>query len=313
MKTPVILSAFILGLWTLLLPFNFPVEAQDKQVQGFVGSSTCLGCHQMRNQTMSRSPHFKKAVKGAPVNDYGCESCHGPGAQHVGKGGGKGVGGISSFGKNVAATERASVCLRCHESSKQNFFWEVSVHKKNDVACNDCHSVHALDTSPKKNQVNTCGKCHKDITIRANRRSHHPIVEGKLQCSSCHNPHGALGPSMVKTPSVNQLCYTCHAEKRGPFVWEHPPVEEKCTNCHTPHGAVHEKLLLQRAPNLCQECHDISRHPSTRYSRETLFTGTSPSNRSFSRSCLNCHSSVHGSNAPANPANHQNSGATFNR
>jgi DmsE family decaheme c-type cytochrome len=314
MKNTILLLVCLVGFW-VLLPFpGLRLEAQDKQVQSFVGSGVCLECHQKRSQTTARSPHFKRALKDAPVNADGCESCHGPGGAHVNAGGGKGVGGIRSFGKNTPAAEKSSVCLKCHQLSKQNSFWDVSAHKKNDVACDNCHSIHALDTMANlKNQVNTCGTCHKDIKARTNRRSHHPIVEGKLQCSNCHNPHGALGPSMIKASSVNQLCYTCHAEKRGPFVWGHPPVEEKCTTCHTPHGAVHEKLLVQKAPNLCQECHDFQRHPGTRYSRETLFTGSAPSNRSFGRSCLNCHSNVHGSNAPTNPANHQNCGKFLNR
>ena len=122
-------------------------------------------------------------------------------------------------------------------------------------------------------EYQVCGKCHLDIKARFNRRSHHPLVEGRITCSNCHQPHGSMYPSMIKTPSVNQLCYKCHAEKRGPFMWQHPPVDENCATCHTPHGSVHEWLLVEKVPNLCQGCHDSTTHPGTRYSRETLFGG----------------------------------------
>ena len=113
---------------------------------------------------------------------------------------------------------------------------------------------------------------------------------------------------MLKAPSVNQLCYKCHAEKRGPFMWQHPPVDENCATCHSPHGSVHQWLLKEKIPNLCQACHESTTHPGTMYSRQSLFTGRAPAVQSVARSCLNCHSNIHGSNAPANPANPFNSG-----
>jgi DmsE family decaheme c-type cytochrome len=118
---------------------------------------------------------------------------------------------------------------------------------------------------------------------------------------------------MIKAPSVNQLCYKCHAEKRGPFMWQHPPVDENCATCHSPHGSVHQWLLVEKIPNLCQGCHDSSTHPGTLYGRSSLFTGAAPAIQSVGRACLNCHSNIHGSNAPANPANLFNSGSNFLR
>jgi predicted CXXCH cytochrome family protein len=48
--------------------------------------------------------------------------------------------------------------------------------------------------------------------------------------------------------TVNDTCYQCHAEKRGPFLWEHAPVREDCTNCHSPHGSTQPSLLKARTP-----------------------------------------------------------------
>ena len=59
----------------------------------------------------------------------------------------------------------------------------------------------------------------------------------------------------MKRDSVNETCYTCHMEKRGPFVHVHEPVAEDCSNCHNPHGTVAENLLKARPPFLCHQCH----------------------------------------------------------
>ena len=41
----------------------------------------------------------------------------------------------------------------------------------------------------------------------------------------------------------------------GPFVFEHAPVREDCVSCHEPHGTNHPRLLTQKLPNLCWNCH----------------------------------------------------------
>jgi DmsE family decaheme c-type cytochrome len=122
---------------------------------------------------------------------------------------------------------------------------------------------------------------------------------------------------MVKQPTINDQCYSCHADKRGPYVFNHPPVEENCATCHNPHGSVHGKLLNEQAPNLCQDCHDGSRHPGTVYGAaggwlcapgdpnpacagKTGQPNPAVNTRLVARACLNCHNAIHGSNAPGN-------------
>ena len=114
----------------------------------------------------------------------------------------------------------------------------------------------------------------------------------------------ALYPALLTRPTLNQTCYTCHAEKRGPFLWEHAPVAEDCSNCHTPHGSVNPALLLSRPPLLCQQCHSQADHPSMAATGAGLARGQA-SSFLLAGSCTNCHSQVHGSNAP--------SGADLNR
>ncbi len=314
----------LLPLAMFLLAFPGISHAVDQN--SYVGSDVCMACHEKQARLLMKSPHWKKAVSGSPINAEGCESCHGPGAAHAQAGGGKGVGGLITFGKTERADRKAAVCLTCHENSTQLAMWDSGTHKKMDVACSDCHTVHGPPKAPAGYgttltglgyspswEYQVCGKCHLDIKARFNRRSHHPLVEGRITCSNCHQPHGSMYPSMIKAPSVNQLCYKCHAEKRGPYMFEHPPVDENCATCHTPHGSAHEWLLAEKVPNLCQNCHDGVGHVGTRYSRETLFTGKSPAIQAVGRACLNCHVNIHGSNGSANPANGFNSGQYFFR
>ena len=99
--------------------------------------------------------------------------------------------------------------------------------------------------------------------------------------------------------SIGELCTSCHAEKRGPFLWEHAPSRDGCATCHDPHGTSNERMLVSKPPILCQRCHVSTRHPSTIYDAALIGSGASPSVRIYARSCVTCHSAIHGSNHPS--------------
>jgi DmsE family decaheme c-type cytochrome len=101
--------------------------------------------------------------------------------------------------------------------------------------------------------------------------------------------------------TVNESCVSCHAEKRGPFLWEHPAVLENCTTCHDPHGTNNDRMLVAKQPFLCQRCHVTSRHPPTLYDAFTLRTSGN-ANKIYGRSCVVCHQTLHGTNAPTGKA-----------
>ncbi len=284
------------------------------------GPEVCKGCHEAYVDSYAESVHGKAAHPRSPAAKGGCSNCHGDGTAHVQAGGGRGVGGIvNPASKSMTAAEKDKICLNCHEANRHLAFWDSGKHRKNDVSCTNCHSTHGGNdallkisnpqiapflTTNKVPQQEVCFNCHRDIRGLVMRPSHHPIVEGKVKCTSCHNPHGALSPAMVNAESIKELCTTCHADKRGPFMFEHPPVEESCLNCHNPHGSRSVKLLNEKVPNLCQDCHDAAQHPGTMYDSDNNFrapvTSTSgPNTRFLARSCMNCHNEIHGSNAPA--------------
>ena len=318
---------FTLYFWVLFI-FLFPLllggyfQNNARADSGYVGSEVCKGCHEAYYNKFIRSVHGKKAIPGSPANREACESCHGPGAQHVEKGGGRGIA-IFAFGRGVSAQEKSSKCLACHEESKVLAFWDMNRHKFAGNSCNSCHSIHkGVDKFLIAAEPDLCFNCHRNIRAQINKQSRHPIKEAfvgrqALKCSSCHDTMGSFGTEpivsfsgsrrsgtdkMIKADSVNELCYKCHAEKRGPFMWQHPPVEENCLICHEAHGSNHGKLLTNRPPLLCQNCHSTEgSHPRRPYTNLHSFRGSATANKNkfFARACLNCHTNIHGSNGPA--------------
>ena len=175
-----------------------------------------------------------------------------------------------------------------------------SQHESRGVACITCHSVHTpvseTGSLKKKTQTEICASCHRDKASKVDRSGHMPVREGKMECSTCHNIHGTTNVKLLrKGDSVADSCVSCHADKRGPFLWEHAPGRDGCTTCHDPHGSSNDRMLVAKPPALCQRCHVATRHPSTIYDAGLVATSV----RVFARSCVTCHSTIHGSNHPA--------------
>ena len=289
----VFLSALILAGW---------LAASGESVGKVAGgrTETCKICHLDRYNNYINSIHANKGIGKSPANAEGCESCHGDGADHIQKGGAKGMD-IFVFSKRQGdPAAKTAKCTECHGETRSLAFWDMSRHKASGVSCDSCHTVHSgRKMNLKTPQPDLCLACHRDIRGQIAKQSHHPLREGKIKCTDCHEQHGGFGQKMIKASAVNELCYKCHAEKRGPFFWAHPPVAENCQTCHTVHGSNHGKLLTSRVPQLCQSCHDATQHPGTIYTGFNTFQGNAPTNRMFSRSCLNCHSEIHGSSGPS--------------
>ncbi len=285
---------FVFALSVLL---GCPVSV-SAEPGAYVGDATCYACHADTKAPYAKTIHARVLTPEAGRSEkmkLGCEACHGPGRAHVEAGGGKGTGMLAFRAddpENIAV-ENAN-CLSCHSGGARTH-WKGSAHDSGDLACTGCHVVmenrSLRGQLREENEIETCTGCHLMQRAKTKRDAHMPVREGRLQCSSCHNTHGSVSESLLTHTSVNENCYSCHAEKRGPFLWEHAPVNENCLNCHTAHGSTRQKMLRLEPPRLCQQCHVESLHPTE---------ARQPSNKFvIGGACNSCHSAIHGSNHPS--------------
>jgi DmsE family decaheme c-type cytochrome len=267
------------------------------QSNDYVGDQTCTGCHETEGKTFPASPHGRARNPRSPAATRGCETCHGPGKAHT-----EDPSVPTSIRRfmTIPPRQASETCLTCHTRG-DHALWKGSVHDARNLSCVTCHSVH----NPKSDRAQlktstvtaTCATCHRQPTMKLQRTGHMPVREGKMECTTCHNPHGTTNVRMLRAGNwINEACTTCHAEKRGPFLWEHAAGREACNSCHDPHGSNNDRMLVAKLPMLCQRCHIGTRHPSTIYDATQL---AQRSNRLIGRSCVNCHSQIHGSNSPS--------------
>jgi DmsE family decaheme c-type cytochrome len=269
------------------------------------GADTCIACHDVP-ETMSVFL-TKHAVPSDPRSPFGagqlqCEACHGPGGNHAGRvRRGQERPPVIRFSADsvTPVAEQNAMCQGCHESNLAAS-WHGSAHDANEVACAGCHQVHiardpVLATAT---QPEVCFDCHRQQHSQATKAYSHPFTSGQMDCSGCHSPHGGSTDTLFVRQTLNDTCFECHAEKRGPYLWEHAPVVEDCSNCHDPHGSNNPGMLSLRGPMLCQSCHSQDGHQSFAYDADGLAEGTA-SKYLLGRNCLNCHTQIHGSNHPS--------------
>ncbi|MBI4552206.1 MAG: DmsE family decaheme c-type cytochrome [Candidatus Latescibacteria bacterium] len=261
-----------------------------------LGKGNCRVCHAAVVKQFESNIHAKAWPEEDSRSDIAttCAVCHGDGDRHAQNP--SDLRTIIRFNdvSSASAHDKNAACLACHERGLR-FSWRGSAHESRDMVCADCHKIMAPASDrrllAKQQEMEVCFQCHQVRRAQLQRTSHMPLREAKVTCTDCHNPHGTTAEKLLSADSVNETCYKCHAEKRGPFLWEHPPVAESCLNCHEPHGSNHASLLKSERPRLCQRCHIEARHPTTPQPVASRFV--------FNRSCQNCHSQIHGSNHPS--------------
>jgi len=274
---------------------NTSGSSQSAPSSDYVGAETCKTCHEDIYNSWEKTPHWKTTLdtKGGPARQ-GCEACHGPGAAHVAGGGD--VTKIFTF-KKASTKEVNERCMTCHAGGTQHMDAINSEHTKSDVSCIACHSPHHAAPGQgefmlTKAQPELCYSCHLNKKPEFDMPFHHRVNEHLVLCTDCHNPHGTVEAKQVRTSAAQDaVCYTCHADKRGPFVFEHEPLKiEGCESCHTPHGSPNAHMLKMSQVNLlCLSCHTSS-------------FANAPGAPSFHnqaaqyQACTLCHTQVHGSN-----------------
>ena len=260
----------------------------------YAGAEECKTCHEEIYQRFDKSAHWKTLLneRGGPTKQ-GCEACHGPGREHIDAGGDKTK--IFSFktASSAAVNER---CLGCHASGKDHGNFSRSAHSENNLSCLSCHSSHHATTDHfllTNSQPSLCYGCHQKMKAQFSLPSHHRVEEGLVKCADCHNPHGGFERKQLRSAAArDSVCFTCHVDKQGPFVFEHPAVKtEGCETCHSPHGSPNPHLLKASNLNIfCLKCHTGSTFASA--------SGTPDFHNQAGayQACTICHVAVHGSN-----------------
>lgn len=265
-----------------------PGETPPGPESTYIGSDACIRCHEeVYNKQFAGTPHFQTTLN----NGHGCESCHGGGAAHVAGGGDKTK--IVRFSQ-LSRAEVNARCLECHGGGREHRHASTSAHASNDVGCLDCHSPHHAKEEQNllvNKQTELCFSCHANTRAEFARPYHHRVAEGLVACADCHNVHGTTTPRQARdVAGGDAVCFQCHAEKQGPFLYEHMPVKtDGCTSCHSAHGSNHARFLRVSQVNLlCLQCHS--------------YPGLGPSGPAHNQSqkyqaCTLCHPAIHGSNA----------------
>ncbi len=282
--------------------------------ENYVGSEACKDCHEDQFKNFTHTAHAKlfgmSSWKGKAT---GCESCHGPGKAHIAEGD---PTKIISF-KNKSSKETAETCLSCHAGKEERNNFRRGEHWRNDIGCTDCHSPHSVTVgrnvassnvfvagaNAEKPGVSTirmlkmgepqlCMSCHSETKPAFSAPFHHKVLEGAMKCSDCHNPHGGFELKQTRLATGGDAaCIKCHADKQGPFTYEHAPVKtEGCVACHTPHGSSNPRLLRYAAVNqLCLTCHSLD------HDFGAVETPGSHNQAGQYANCTACHVKIHGS------------------
>ena len=208
-------------------------------------------------------------------------------------------------------------CADCHTNITRQF--PGSAHARVHLAtaqlaggtgCESCHgpgSKHVAAgggrgvfvVNPRQDAA-ACFQCHLETHAEFNLPHRHPVIENRINCVQCHDPHGsdifkpAGGLAMAR---LNESCAQCHREQTRPFVFEHEALREGCTVCHAPHGSINRKMLVESDPNLCLKCH--AQVQGSNVPQGQIYIGHANHTALLQQgTCWSagCHTAIHGSN-----------------
>lgn len=297
-----------LWTWVSVVFWCGPATATSP-TNAYVGSEVCRKCHPDVWLNFYKNPHYKTIASGKePPERTGCEGCHGPGQAHIQALGGKAT--IRAFSE-MTPRQVLEACLSCHSVELSKVHIARSAHTLAGVACSACHSIHRSPV-PKfllaKVQREVCYGCHGSVRSQFSMPFKHRVNEGFMECTDCHNPHGApapvwrlgLRPRLVEAAlATEEPCLKCHSDKRGPFAFEHPAVRvDGCETCHQPHGSMNARLLRRPAVfTLCLECHTGMGNFGRQGDGITVQSASHDMTNPRYQNCTLCHVRIHGSNA----------------
>ena len=198
-----------------VLPGEWQVKEKSWVARQVVDAKTqCLGCH---------VTGFAGADNSWRAMGVGCETCHGPGSEHMVSGDKKGT---ITNPMRLDPQKEAMVCAQCHSQglSKDGVHaFAVGFTPGDDL---DRFVSYATVSAPG-------GRNAQYNDLRAGGGKH--LSSGTV-CTTCHDPHTAKQGKLLRQVQPD-LCTECHQHLTGP---QHTPDALKstcCTVCHMPKGS----------------------------------------------------------------------------
>jgi predicted CXXCH cytochrome family protein len=242
--------------------------------------AACEGCHSVNNRgnAVTQTNVGYTATQDARYHDVQCESCHGPGLEHV---------TAPTRGQMLASVHAdtgagvTNGCAECHSGTHHPFVeeWRASRHATSYTRAYNGATATAPDVAfgPRS----ACQGCHIGQKILENwgvntnfieKNSGQTIASGEgITCAVCHDPHGSPNTNQLRfpvdsrDPEIN-LCAKCHNRRSTPD-WS-----QSRDSPHAPHGplvfgtagwwppgvTIEETQSThgsERNPKLCATCH----------------------------------------------------------
>ena len=242
--------------------------------------------------------------------DVSCESCHGPGSNHVAwaqmhkKGPYNARDGANGLVVNL---KPASGSWSISEPDTGTMHWKGQTRSRNEVnTCAPCHSRrHSItnDAHPGQPYLDAYvpslleeGVYYSDGQILEEDYEWGSFLQSKMYhegvtCSDCHDPHSAKLPSA----NLNSVCGKCHSLAKFGAVQHHHHKSDSagalCVNCHMPTRTYMvvdvrrdhsfrvprpDFSIAYGTPNACNQCH---KDKSNTWAAETVVKWYGPNRR----------------------------------
>lgn len=201
--------------WELSPGYEFADYGFNRPIAG-----ACIACHSGRpNPVAGRNGQYADP----PFDELsiGCESCHGPGREHVRRGGAKAA--IVNLSK-LPAERAEEVCMNCHQGGDTRVVQPGKTLRdfRPGQVLNDTVAIFKIPRSPGVTADIDLLEHHE--SMRLSKCYQASAGSAKMNCIGCHNPHAAR-------TDYRAVCLGCHKTQ---LAATHPPKTSNCVGCHMP-------------------------------------------------------------------------------
>ena len=170
----------------------------------------CESCHTVsENGNLTEAPGGWPATLDVRYQDVQCESCHGPGLEHV-----IDPDASQPLASLLVGTDLTGGCGECHQGNHHGFVDEWAESRHGD-----------MNPSPQGREA--CVQCHEArgalaaFGVKAEYVEKEQTEAIPITCAVCHDPHDATYEHQLRfpinVPDVNvNLCMKCHHKRAEP-------------------------------------------------------------------------------------------------